>query len=149
MAQALALTLRTDWRRAASTAVFAATVLVTCAIHAAQAPSAATEAVKTAVTELLDQYTLALESLDADAVKKVQPSVDAESLRSAFRQMRSLEVEIDQVAVLSVADVTVRVSCRVMQTLEPRAGSKQATTVTRVLRLKRAEDTWLIEAFER
>jgi len=116
---------------------------------ASQSPAPAATGVKADVTALLEQYTLALESLDADAVKKVQPSVDTSSLRNAFRQMRSLEVEIDGIEVLSATDTTARVSCRVKQTLEPRAGSKQATTVTRVLRLRRSPSTWIIEAFER
>jgi hypothetical protein len=106
-------------------------------------------AVKAAATELLEQYTLALESLDADAVKKVQPSVDTNQLKNAFRQMRSLEVEIDTIEVLTVTANTARVSCRVKQTLEPRAGSKQTTTVTRVLRLRKPQASWIIEAFER
>ncbi|MFN2446051.1 MAG: hypothetical protein ABR606_10805 [Vicinamibacterales bacterium] len=113
----------------------------------AQAPADAN--VKTGVAELLNQYTAALESLDADAVKKVQPSADPETLKNAFRQMRSLEVDIDEITVLSATDTGARVSCRVKQTLVPRAGSKQTTTVTRVLRLKRQQDVWLIDTFER
>jgi hypothetical protein len=119
----------------------------TAATQPSDAPPAS--GLKADVTALLEQYTLALESLDADAVKKVQPSVDANSLKNAFRQMRSLEVEIDTIDVLSATNTTARVSCRVKQTLEPRAGSKQATTVTRVLRLRRPQSTWIIEAFER
>jgi hypothetical protein len=109
----------------------------------------AQSAVAGAAIQLLEQYSKALESLDADAVKKIQPSADVATLRNAFRQMRSLEVDIDEVTVLSAAEGTARVSCRVRQTLVPRAGSKQMTTVTRVLRLKREQDAWLIETFER
>lgn len=105
--------------------------------------------VRDGVTELLQAYVAALESLDADAVKKVQPSADAEMLRSAFRQMRSLEVDIDEITVLSANGASARVSCRVKQTLVPRAGTRQTTTVTRVLRLKRQQNGWLIETFER
>lgn len=105
--------------------------------------------VKTGVTELLGHYTTALESLDAEAVKKVYPSADAETLKSAFRQMRSLEVDIDEITVLSASDTGARVSCRVKQTLVPRAGSRQTTTVTRVLRLKRQQEAWVIDTFER
>lgn len=149
----------TRWTRVAY-AVLAAAALV-LAIGTAEAvpstsPSGSVGAqpvddatVKTGVTELLQQYTLALESLDADAVKKVQPSVDTNTLKNAFRQMRSLEVEIDTIEVLSATGTTARVSCRVKQTLEPRAGSKQTTTVTRVLRLRRPQTSWIIEAFER
>jgi hypothetical protein len=41
------------------------------------------------------------------------------------------------------------VSCRVTQTLTPKAGGKQTSAVTRVLRLRRQEAVWLIDGFER
>ena len=52
------------------------------------------------VREALQQYASALESLDAEAVKKVQPSIDVEGLKRAFREMRSLEVAIDNIRLL-------------------------------------------------
>lgn len=124
-------------------------LLAACWALTGGARVAAQPAVAGAAIQLLEQYSKALESLDADAVKKVQPSADAGTLRNAFRQMRSLEVDIDEVTVLSATDASARVSCRVKQTLVPRAGSKQMTTVTRVLRLKRQQEAWLIETFER
>jgi hypothetical protein len=101
------------------------------------------------VREALTAYESALESLDAEAVKKVQPSVDVEGLKRAFREMRALEVDIGNVKVLSADAGTARISCRVEQTLTPRAGSRQTTTVTRVLRLRREGSGWVILAFER
>ncbi len=53
------------------------------------------------------------------------------------------------VKVLSVDATLARVSCRVSQTLTPKAGSKQTTAVTRVLRLRRVQSAWVIDAFER
>lgn len=123
--------------------------LLVSAAAATAAGQAGDAALKARVAELLAQYTTALENLDADAVKKVQPSADTEILRNAFRQMRSLEVDIDEITILSSSENTARVSCRVKQTLVPRAGSRQTTTVTRVLRLKRQDNAWLIETFER
>ena len=101
------------------------------------------------VRDLLRRYSMALESLDAAAVKKVQPSLPAESLSKAFKDMRELKVSIEDVRVLSIDASMARVSCRVTQTLTPRAGSKQTTTVTRVMRLRRDADMWLIDGFER
>lgn len=124
-------------------------LLVSVAGTVTVAQTAADAMFKARVTELLEQYTAALENLDAEAVKKVQPSADSETLKSAFRQMRSLEVDIDEITILSASESDARVSCRVKQTLVPRAGSKQTTTVTRVLRLKRQQDAWLIDTFER
>jgi hypothetical protein len=128
---------------------------VPCAVapgaHAAQqpAPAAADKPADSGVREALQQYATALESLDADAVKKVQPTIDVDGLKRAFREMRSLEVEIDNVKLLSSDQSTARVSCRVAQTLTPKAGSRQTTTVTRVLRLRRQDAGWIIQAFER
>ena len=99
--------------------------------------------------DALQQYAAALESLDADAVKKIQPSIDTEGLKRAFREMRSLEVDIDNIRLLSADQTTARVSCRVAQALTPKAGSRQTTTVTRVLRLRRQDTGWVIQAFER
>ena len=113
---------------------------------AAQAPSPAAEA---DLRDTLQRYSTALESLDVNAVRKVQPSIPAESLAKAFRDMRELDVTIDMVRVLSLDATNARVSCRVTQTLTPRAGAKQTTTVTRVMRLKRGAESWIIDGFER
>jgi hypothetical protein len=110
---------------------------------------AADRTVESAAREALQRYSTALESLDADAVKKIQPSIDVETLKRAFREMRTLEVSIENVRVLSTEGAIVRVSCRVTQTLTPKAGSKQTTAVTRVMRLRRGEGSWVIEGFER
>jgi hypothetical protein len=115
-------------------------------VSAAQNPSPAAEA---DVRDALQRYSAALESLDVSAVRKVQPSIPAESLAKAFRDMRELDVTIDMVKVLSIEGTTARVSCRVIQTLTPKAGAKRTTTVTRVMRLKRNPDVWIIDSFER
>jgi len=111
-----------------------------------QAPE---RAIEDGVRDLLQQYSTALESLDAAAVKKVQPSIDEANLRTAFREMRSLDVTIDEIKLLSSEAVSARVSCRVTQTLTPRAGSRKTTAVTRVIRVRRQEGAWVIDAFER
>ena len=125
----------------------AAAVLCWCLTAPAFGQSADT--VEADARELLQQYSAALESLDADAVKKLQPSMDVENLKKAFREMRQLDVTIDNIKLLSVDATVARVSCRVSQTLTPKAGSKQTTAVTRVLRLRRAQSAWVIDAFER
>ena len=92
---------------------------------------------------------MAFESLNAAAVKKVQPSIDIENLKAAFKQMRALQVSIDDIRILSTEGPATRISCRVMQTLTPKAGSKQTMAVTRVIRLHRQDGLWVIDAFER
>ena len=101
------------------------------------------------IKDALQQYATALMSLDAEQVKKIQPTVDVEGLKRAFREMRELKVEIDSVRVLSIDGAIARVSCRVLQTLTPRAGARQASTVTRVFRLRKQEAVWVIDGFER
>jgi hypothetical protein len=144
---------------------FALAFVIAAAAHAgaqvaAQAGSSPAEA---GIREALRQYSSALENLDADAVKKIQPSIQLEALRKAFKEMKSLKVAIEDVRVLASDDAGARVSCKVTQTLTPKAGSKQTTAVTRVMRLRRqpgdrapghlvpAVDvgTWTIELFER
>lgn len=111
-----------------------------------QAPVTGTEA---GVRDALTKYAAALESLDANAVKKIQPSIPVDNMARAFKEMRELKVQIEDVRVLSTAGATARVSCRVTQMLTPRAGSRQTTAVTRVMRLRRDADSWLIDGFER
>ena len=122
-------------------AAIAAMMLIAPAPTAAQSDGA--------IREVLRQYADALEHLDADAVKKVQPSIDVENLRKAFREMRALNVTIGDVRILAADDATARVSCKVNQTLTPKAGSKQTTAVTRVMRLRRQVGSWIIDSFER
>lgn len=119
------------------------------ALLAAGAPQAHAAAVEPGIRDMLQRYSAALESLDANAVKRVQPSIPADNLAKAFKDMRELKVTIEEVRVLSAAGGAARVSCRVKQTLTPKAGSKQTTAVTRVMRLRREADSWVIDAFER
>lgn len=136
----------------------AATLVAICAVFSAHAgaraqspaqPPASERPVSPAVRDALQHYAAALESLDAAAVKKSQPSIDLEGLKRAFAEMRSLDVDIDNVRVLSGDDASARVSCRVTQTLTPKAGSRKTTTLTRVLRLVRQDSVWVIQSFER
>jgi hypothetical protein len=152
--------------RAIRAAACALTVVVVAAIPgrrvaAAQAPasrSAASQAPASqsaasqgdaGIREALKQYATALERLDADAVKKVQPSIEVENLRKAFREMRALNVTIEDIRILAVDATMARVSCKVNQTLTPKAGTKQTTAVTRVMRLRRQVGSWIIDSFER
>ena len=106
-------------------------------------------AAETGVPDMLQRYSAAFESLDANAVKKVQPSIPVENLAKAFKDVSELKVVIDTVRVLSTDGATARVSCRVTQTLIRKAGSKETTAVTRVMRLRQDADAWVIDGFER
>jgi len=127
-----------------------ALVLMLCSLvlHAG-VPQDQLTAAEPGVRETLQRYAAALERLDVNAVKKVHPSISADNLAKAFKEMRELKVTIDTVRVLSADGAAARVSCRVAQTLTPKVGTKQTTTVTRVMRLRRESDSWVIEGFER
>ena len=112
-------------------------------------PGQSVEAAEPGVRDTLQRYSAALESLDATAVKRVQPAIPVDNLARAFKEMRELKVAIDEIRVISVDGETARVSCRVTQTLTPRAGSRKTTAVTRVMRLRRGTEFWLIDSFER
>ena len=136
----------------ASALVLAFTVMATPCLSGdtrLQPREAPAVSIDPAIREVLQQYSAAFESLDAAAVKKVQPSIDVENLKSAFKQMRSLQVSIEDIRILSTDGARTRLSCRVTQTLTPKAGSKQTMAVTRVMRLQREDGTWVIDAFER
>lgn len=124
-------------------------LLVFICAGGAAGQSRVTAAPDAAVQSALQQYAAALQSFDAAAVKRVQPSIDVASLTTAFRDMRSLEVVISDVRVLSEETAVTRVSCRISQTLTPKAGSKRTVAVTRVIRLRKQDGNWLIDAFER
>ena len=128
---------------------FFALLTLAATLCAPAAPYAQTTTTEMGVRDALQRYSAALESLDAAAVKKVQPSLPADSLAKAFRDMRELKVTIDAVRVLSTDGTIARVSCRVTQALTPRVGARQTTAVTRVLRLRRNADMWVIDGFER
>jgi hypothetical protein len=118
-------------------------------LHATVIGQTDAQAVEVGVREMLQRYSRALESLDAEAVRKIQPSIPVESLAKAFRDMRELKIAIDSARVLSVKGSTARVSFRVTQTLIPKVGPAQTTTVTRVMQVRRDGNLWLIEGFER
>ena len=119
------------------------------ALLATGAPQAQAVAAEPGIRDTLQRYSAALESLDATAVKKVQPSIPTDNLAKAFKDMRELKVTIDDVRILSAEGNTARVSCRVTQALTPKVGSKQTSAVTRVMRLRREATTWVIDGFER
>ena len=129
--------------------IFSSAFIIAMVAWCLPSPVFGQDAVEADARQLLQQYSAALESLDAEAVKRLQPSMDVENLKKAFREMRQLDVTIDNVKLLTVDAAMVRVSCRVSQTLTPKAGSRQTTAVTRVLRLRREQSSWVIDAFER
>lgn len=120
------------------------------AVRPAPAPAPQFAQVEAAAKELFQEYAAAYEALNADRVKKIQPSMDLALLRSTFRELRELKLTIDDIKVLTVDGPVARVSMKVTQVATPKAGAKPAPNiVTRVVRLRRQEAVWLIDGFER
>jgi hypothetical protein len=120
------------------------------AVRPAPAPAPQLAQVEAAAKEIFQEYAAAYEALNADRVKKIQPSMDLALLRRTFRDLRELKLTIDEIKVLTVDGPIARVSIRVTQVATPRAGAKpDPNVVTRVVRLRRQEAVWLIDGFER
>jgi hypothetical protein len=135
------------------------------AVLAAAVPQSSVADAEPGIRFMLQEYAAALENLDADAVKRIQPSIRVDNLAKAFKDVRELKVTIDAVRILSTDGTSARVSCHVTQTLTPKVGSKQTTAVTRVMRLRREPGAgrvgrgslvfpaptylWIIDGFER
>lgn len=120
------------------------------AARPAPAPSPQLAQVEAAAKEVFQEYAAAYEALNADRVKKIQPSMDLALLRRTFRDLRELKLTIDDIKVLTVDGPVARVSIRVTQVATPKAGAKpNPNIVTRVVRLRRQEAVWLIDGFER
>ena len=111
-------------------------------------PLAVPQDAETAVRDSLQRYAAALESLDASAVKKIQPSIAADTLAKAFRDMRELKVVIDAVRVISLDDAAARVSCKVR---DAHAQSRIHPNNRGHPRGAHAREAagWVIDAFER
>ena len=79
------------WRRDGTRRMVALLVIawLQAAGPAGHPPQPQAPAVENGVRHALQQYAAALRSLDASAVKKVQPSIDVDTLKRAFREMRT------------------------------------------------------------
>jgi hypothetical protein len=120
------------------------------AARPAPTPSPQLAQVEAAAKDIFQEYAAAYEALNADRVKKIQPSMDLALLRRTFRDLRELKLTIDEIKVLTVDGPVARVSIRVTQVATPKAGAKpDPNVVTRVVRLRRQEAVWLIDGFER
>jgi hypothetical protein len=114
------------------------------------APAPQFAQIEAAAKEIFQEYAAGYESLDADRVKKLQPSMDLGELRRAFRDIREIKMTIDNIKVLTADGPVARVSFRVTQIVTFKAGGKRdPTVVTRVVRLRKQEAAWLIDGFER
>ena len=87
-----------------------------------------------AVLATLGRYRAAYESLDADAVARVFTGVDVRELRRAFRQSKSMRVQIDIGGCqTSVDGDRATATCNVTRVIDPKAGGSQTPQPARDL----------------
>ena len=96
-----------------------------------------------AVRATLRAYERAYSSLDAQAVKRIFPNVNADALGRAFAQLREQSVVIRNERV-KVTGTTATVSGTVTQSFTPRVGSRGQTSVDAQFQLQKTEAGWII-----
>ena len=98
---------------------------------------------QTLILAVLREYAAAYEKLDADAVVRVFPSVNAGALSKSFSALKSQRVEVSNERV-QVDGATAVVRCRVLQTFDPRIGDGRTFTVNAEFRLQKSGNRWVI-----
>jgi serine/threonine protein kinase len=99
-----------------------------------------------AVHGVLDAYRQAYESLDAAAVRRVQPTLtdsQVSELRRAFEQYNAYAITITDIK-LNLAGDKATVTSRVARRLDPKAGRSQSDTRATVFHLEKRGGAWVI-----
>jgi ketosteroid isomerase-like protein len=100
-----------------------------------------------AVLTALGHFRAAYESLDADAVAQVFPGVDLPELRRAFKQYKSMSVQIDTGACQTTIDGDrATATCNVTRVIHPKAGESQSLSQRETFQLRKAQQSWVVEA---
>jgi hypothetical protein len=95
------------------------------------------------ILAVLREYAAAYEKLDADAVVRVFPTVNAGALSKRFSALKSQRVEFSNERV-EVDGTTAVVRCRVLQAFDPRIGEGRTDTLTAEFRLQKSGNRWVI-----
>jgi serine/threonine protein kinase len=97
-----------------------------------------------AVMATLREYAAAQESLSVDAVRRVYPTINAETLARSFRALSSQHVEIVGGAQITIDGTNAIVRCQVRLAFTPKVGQGRTETQTAVFRLQKTGDRWII-----
>ena len=96
-----------------------------------------------AIRSVLNAYTKAYSDLDADAVRRLYPTVNYDVVKRGFEGLKSQQVQI-QDAQIVVTGSTAIVSCRIVTAAAPRVGSPRTDARAAVLRLEKRDSGWVI-----
>jgi hypothetical protein len=109
-------------------------------------PAAPATNERDAVLAALGRYRAAYESLDANAVAQVFTGVDLQELRRAFRQYKSMSVEIDTGGCqTSIDGDRATATCNVTRAIHPKAGESVSRSQRETFQLRRAQQSWVVE----
>jgi hypothetical protein len=109
-------------------------------------PAAPAPDERSTVLATLARYRAAYESLDANAVAQVFVGVDRQELRRAFRQYKSMSVQIDTSGCeTSIDGDRATATCNVTRVIHPKAGESVSRSQREVFHLRRAQQSWIVE----
>jgi hypothetical protein len=99
------------------------------------------------VLAALGRYRAAYESLDAGAVAQVFTGADVRELQRAFRQYKTMKVQIGlDGCQTSVDGLSATASCDVTRFIDPKAGQQISRSQRETFRLKKVRDGWVVES---
>jgi tetratricopeptide (TPR) repeat protein len=101
------------------------------------------EAARKDIRGVLQEYQTAVETRNAEYLRRLAPGLDYETLRTTFAAVAGMDVKID-VKDVSVSGDTAAAQCLVTYTPNPRPAGKLKPVPT-LFRLKRVGAVWIIE----
>jgi hypothetical protein len=99
------------------------------------------------VREALRRYEAAYESLDAQGVKRILPSVNAQELAKAFAAYKVYEMTVE-VGQIDVQGSTARATCVVKRSFTPKVGRGASVSTNSVFRLEKVGGDWIVAGID-
>lgn len=111
-------------------------------------PAQSEAAAKQAVRGVLEEYRTAFESLNAEAIRAVQPGVDAGALQANFSAVTAYNVKMQVQSLAFDGPSLARANCLMTYSPVPKPSGKIPPVPT-VFHLRRSGEVWLIEKIVR
>lgn len=99
------------------------------------------------VREALRRYEAAYESLDAQGVKRILPSVNVQELAKAFAAYKAYDMTVE-VGQIDVQGLTARATCVVKRSFTPKVGRGASLTAKSVFRLEKVGGDWIVAGID-
>jgi len=111
-------------------------------------PAQSEAAARQAVRGVLEEYRTAFESLNAEAIRAVQPGVDSGVLRANFSAVTAYNVKMQVQDIAFDGPSAARASCLMTYNPVPKPSGKIPPVAT-IFHLRRSGEVWLIEKIVR